>query len=202
MLDRDLLQSRGTGSTTHLGPILSLPKFFTNLHGVVCRLKCNKVIHYLVFQPLASWAPTKLDSEIASPHTVHGYIAITKRLSFEFTGIDTLDVLGFMNSLWNLNLDEFFKIRQDLWHVNKASTFSTVKPPTDIETATMRAFYWVVKVPLAIHEDRSGRLGNIDVVIYFTFTRMDKIVPERCGKGLQHLAWSTCTSRVCHLDIH
>ena len=142
------------------------------LYGVVCCLKRNKVIRYLALQSLASWAPTKPDSEIAGSHTVHGHIAITKRLSFEFAGKDALDVFGFMNSLWSLKLDKFSKVRQNLWHVDKVSASTTVKPPTDIEIATMRTFYWVMKIPLAIHKDQSGRV-NIDVVVLFTFARMD-----------------------------
>jgi len=99
------------------------------LYGVVCCLKCSKVIRYLALQSLARWAPTKRDSEIAGSHTVHGHIAITKRLPFEFAGRDALDVFGFMNSLRSLKFYKFFKVRQNPWHVDKVSASTTVKSP-------------------------------------------------------------------------
>ena len=86
---------------------------------------------------------------------MHGRIAITKGLSFELAGKDALDVFGFMNSLWSLKFDEFFKVRQNSWYVDKVSASTTEKSPTDIAFTAMRTFYRVMKIPLAIHKDQS-----------------------------------------------
>ena len=141
------------------------------LHGIICCLKCSKVLRYLAQQSLTSWAPTKRIEDRQFPH-VHGHIAITKRLPFEFAGRDGFDVFGLMNSLRSLKFYIFFKVSQNSWHVDKVSASNTVESSADIETATMRTFYWVMKIPFAIHKDQSGRI-NIDVMVLFTIARMD-----------------------------